>query len=82
MHGLVLEGRVSSDDLIKFGLSQFTFKVVGHHTLYPSQRPSLVRAHCRNALSATVNPLTVGTPIRHFVMAITNQSTQLYEYTP
>ena len=29
MHSLVLEGRVSSDDLFKFGLGQFTVDVVG-----------------------------------------------------
>jgi hypothetical protein len=33
MHGLVLEARVPSDDLIQFGLGQFTVDVVGsHHT--------------------------------------------------
>jgi hypothetical protein len=39
MHGLVLEGRVSSDDLIQFGLIQFTVDVVGsHHSLPPRLR--------------------------------------------
>jgi hypothetical protein len=37
MHGLVLEGRVSSDDLIQFGLIQFTVDVVGSHHSLPSR---------------------------------------------
>jgi hypothetical protein len=34
MHGLVLEGGVSADDTIKFGLSEFKVEGIGggHHT--------------------------------------------------